>query len=156
MIGGDRSWLNCNTRINLLKPHLFLHLFFFFPSNRGSGEKEEVNRHGSGGFFGEGALVNEGNNGGVRNAECVADATTTCYALERNDFQRLLGSMHELIALKSKARILKNVATFRSAAIPKIPHWFVFSSLWLTCFWVCSCLVFWGVFSFMVQYIDGR
>ena len=46
-----------------------------------------MNRHGSGGFFGEGAVVNEGNNGGVRNAECVADATTTCYALERDDFQ---------------------------------------------------------------------
>jgi|TARA_B110000208_G_scaffold177734_1_gene225143 CRP-like cAMP-binding protein len=66
---------------------LFATFILFVPSNRGSGKKEEVNRHGSGGFFGEGALVNEGNNGGVRNAECVADATTTCYALERDDFQ---------------------------------------------------------------------
>lgn len=84
-----------------------------YQTNRGEAEKGEVNRHGAGGFFGEGALVNEGNNGGVRNADCVADATTICYSLERNDFQRLLGSMHELIAIKSKARILKNVQTFR-------------------------------------------
>jgi hypothetical protein len=54
-----------------------------YQKNRGEAEREEVNRHGAGGFFGEGALVNEGPNGGVRNADCVAYCDTVCYSLAR-------------------------------------------------------------------------
>ena len=39
-----------------------------YQTNRGEAEAKEVNRHGAGGFFGEGALVNDGNDGGIRNA----------------------------------------------------------------------------------------
>jgi CRP-like cAMP-binding protein/tRNA A-37 threonylcarbamoyl transferase component Bud32 len=80
-----------------------------YQKSRGEADPKEVNRHGAGGFFGEGALVNEGADGGVRNADCVAEKTTYCHAIEREDFQRLLGPMHELINIKSKARILKAV-----------------------------------------------
>ena len=36
-----------------------------YQTNRGEAEAKEVNRHGAGGFFGEGALVNDGNDGGM-------------------------------------------------------------------------------------------
>ena len=80
-----------------------------YQTNRGEAEAKEVNRHGAGGFFGEGALVNDGVDGGVRNADCIAMSKTICYAIKRSDFQRLLGPMHELINVKSKARVLKGV-----------------------------------------------
>ena len=54
----------------------------------------------------------------------------------------LLGSMHELIAVKSKARILKNVATFRSAALsPFVWLLFVVADLFFVCLFVCLCVV---------------
>ena len=55
----------------------------------------------------------------------------------------LLGSMHELIAVKSKARILKNVATFRSAALsPFVWLLFVVADLFLfVCLFVCLLFV---------------
>ena len=80
-----------------------------YQKNRGEADRKEVNRHGPGAFFGEGALLNEGSDGGVRNADCVASQTTYCFAITRHDFQRLLGPLHELIGIKSMARILKGV-----------------------------------------------
>ena len=41
--------------------------------------------------------------------DCIAKTKTICYAIKRSDFQRLLGPMHELINVKSKARVLKGV-----------------------------------------------
>lgn len=64
-------------------------------------------------------MVNEGTNGGIRNADCIANCNTVCYSLDRADFQRLLGSMHELISINSKARILKNVQTFNALTNPE-------------------------------------
>eukprot|EP00949_MAST-11_sp_MAST-11-sp1_P000071 g71.t1 len=76
---------------------------------RGEADAREVNRHGPGGFVGEGAIVNEGADGGLRNADCVAATNVVCHSLSRKDFQNLLGPLQELIRLNSIARVLKSV-----------------------------------------------
>jgi hypothetical protein len=69
-------------------------LVVVYQTTRGEADRKEVNRHGPGGFFGEGALVNKGIDGGVRNADCVSmNKSTICYLIKRRDFLRLLGPM---------------------------------------------------------------
>lgn len=92
---------------------------------RGEAEAKIVATHKAGTFFGEqsimpddmssGAGASAGGSGstgesGVRNASCVAVVPTTCYRLSSDDFIRMLGPMHELIGIQSKARTLSAVS----------------------------------------------
>jgi CRP-like cAMP-binding protein/tRNA A-37 threonylcarbamoyl transferase component Bud32 len=80
-----------------------------YQSTRGEAEPKEINTHLVGAYFGETALLHPGENGGVRNADCIATSKTTCMALERSDVLRLLGPLQELMMIQSKARTLATV-----------------------------------------------
>ena len=75
-------------------------------TSRGEADAKEINTHGPGSFFGETALLNQGGDGGIRNADCMAKTRVSCFTISREDFHRLLGPMHELMHIKSKARTL--------------------------------------------------
>ena len=82
-----------------------------YQSSRGEGsEPIEKNKHLVGSYFGETALLNEGKDGGVRNADCIATSKKViCMKIDRQDVLRLLGPLQELMLIKSKARTLQSV-----------------------------------------------
>jgi cGMP-dependent protein kinase len=82
-----------------------------FQKSRGEAEAKEVNRHGSGKFFGESCIKDAGGSAQqVRNADVVAASSVVeCYELHRDDFLRTCGSLSELAQREGKARVLKSV-----------------------------------------------
>ncbi len=91
---------------------------------RGEAEAKILGTHKAGTFFGEQSIMqndtgagDSGSGANLRNATCVAVLPTTCYRLGREDFTRMLGPMHELIGMQSKARTLSAVSLLSELSV---------------------------------------
>ena len=81
---------------------------------RGEAESVVLDTQVAGDYFGETALLNEGEDVGTRTADCIASEPTVCYTLERADVLRLLGPLQDLMTIKSKAQALNHVELLHS------------------------------------------
>jgi len=70
---------------------------------------ETIAERGRGDYIGEGALLDEDVDNGVRNASAIAATAVSCLALDRDGFREYMGSMRELFEFNLCTRVLRSL-----------------------------------------------
>ncbi len=90
--------------------------------SRGSSGDQIVNKLSKGDFFGEASLYNNNKKtDNTRNADVIANShCVSTYRLTREEFEDLLGPLHDIIRTNSATRVLNHIKAFAGLSVQEI------------------------------------